>query len=94
MELNEQSVAAHKTILENPSAYGFSFLPLQDCFEPSDIAIPKHILFKQYLDYISIPLAKVFFYIIMDGMYSVAKAPNGDLGYKVKFTPVQVQIQV
>lgn len=87
IELSPASVNAYKTIMEDPLGYGFDFRPLKDCFEPSEVATPKHILFKEYVEYIQKPLPKVMFYIIMDGLFPVAKAPNGDFGYKLKFKP-------
>jgi hypothetical protein len=84
MEISEESIAAYQTILTNPAEHGFTFKPLDECFEPADEATPKHILFQQYVDYINAPLPKFFFYIIMDRKHQQAKAPSGDLGYKLK----------
>ncbi len=85
MELSPQAVDAYKKLIETPSEFGFDFKPLKDCFIQTDNATPKHILFEQYVDYIKKPLPKIMFYIIMDGIYPQAKAPNGDLGYLIKF---------
>lgn len=87
MELTSEAIDAYKTIMENPSQYGFSFRPLVDCFVGSDDATPKHILFNEYLAYIQKPLPKVIFYIIMDQLYPQAKAPTGEFGYRIKFKP-------
>jgi len=87
IELNTASVNAYKTIMEGPLAYGFDFRPLSECFEPSEVATPKHILFKEYVEYIQKPLPKVMFYIVMDGLYPVVKASSGEFGYKLKFKP-------
>ena len=85
MEINEESINAYKTIIENPQDYGFSFKPLGECFnEANDDPTPKHILFKEYVDYIQKPLPKVFFYLIMDRLYPQGKASSGHFGYKVK----------
>jgi hypothetical protein len=85
MDLNEESINAYKTILEDPAKHGFDFRPLSECFEKAEQATPAHLLFKEFLDYIQKPLPKVFFYIIMDRLYPKAKAPNGDMGYLVTF---------
>lgn len=87
IELNPESVNAYKTIIENPSAHGFNFRPLKDCFEVSEVATPKHILFNEYVAYIGKPLPKVMFYIIMDGLHKTFKAPDGLFGYNLKFKP-------
>ena len=84
MELNENSIAAFKTILTNPLKYGFSFKSIIDCFDKTEEATPKHILYNQYVEYIQKPLPKIFFYIIMDEMYEQKKAANNDMGYMVK----------
>lgn len=87
LTLSPGLIDAYKTIMQDPAAHGFIFRPLNECFETSEAATPKHILFKEYVDYIDKPLPKVIFYIVMDALYSTAKAANGDLGYKVKFIP-------
>lgn len=86
MILTPETIRHYKQILSEPAKFGFSFPPLSQCFKESDAATPKHTLYKEYCDYIennNVP--KVIFYIIMDELYStsIAKAPNGDLGYKL-----------
>lgn len=86
MELNEQSVAAYTTLMKDPSTHGLPFRKLSDCFQECDTATPKHILFKDYQNEVP-QCPKVIFYIVMDSEYPklIAKAPTGELGYKLKF---------
>ena len=88
MEINEQSIAAFETILNNPKDHGFSFMPLSEIFIEAEKPTAKHILFNQLIDYIQKPLPKIFFYIIMDKMHRVGKADDGNLGYFLKLNPV------
>lgn len=85
MTLTPELISAYETILCNPVDNGFSFTPIDQAFTPSEVATPKHILFEEYAKAANIPLEKVIFYIVMDKMYSttIAKAPNGDLGYRL-----------
>lgn len=89
ISLNPESVAAYKELLTNPAANKLPFKVLSEIFKESDVCIPKHILFKQYIDRIKAPLPKIMFYIIMDDVYAarIAKAETGELGYKLELTP-------
>jgi len=89
MELNQQSIDAYTKILKDPKAQGIPIRPLHGCFELTDVATPKDKLFNDYLAEVGDNLPKVFFYLIMDAEYerTIAKAPNGDLGYKLKYVP-------
>lgn len=80
-------MAAYKELMVNPSVHGLDFPPLSDCFESFEAGTAKHILFKEYLDKIKKPLPKIFFYIVMDELYPVVKAADGNLGYKLKIKP-------
>jgi len=88
--LSKEAVNAYKELMTNPQKHGLEIPSLEDCFEETDIATPKHILFADYIKRIDKPLPKVFFYIIMDELYvnKIAKAPNGDFGYKLKLKPL------
>lgn len=88
MEINEQSIAAYKEVMTDPAKHGIDIRPLAECFEDSDLATPKHILYKEYIEYINKPLPKVFFYLVMDSLYAIGKAPDGCLGYFLKFKPI------
>lgn len=87
MDLNSESVNAYKTILSDPAKYEFDFKPIHECFEKSDRVTAKHILAKEYMDYIQKPIAKVFVYIIMDEIFGLCdgKDDHGNLGYHLKF---------
>ena len=77
--LNEQTVALFRKFVEHPEECdGCDYKPIRECFEKSDVCTPKHILFNQYIAYLRRPLPKVFFYIIMDQIYSdlAGKAPH------------------
>ena len=88
LTLSPEVIAAYKIIIEEPGKHGFTFRPLKECFEESEIGTAKHILFKEYVDYIEMPLPKVIFYIIMDALFPVIKTPPiGDYGYPLKFKP-------
>lgn len=89
MDLNNESVSAYTKILKNPKTHGLPIRPLAECFEDADVATPKHTLFADYKHEVGENLPKVMFYIIMDREYpsKIAKAPNGDLGYLLKFKP-------
>lgn len=57
---------------------------IEQYFDPSETAIAKHIVFKEFTEitkWKSLP--KIIFYILMDELYTVGKAPDGNLGYKV-----------
>lgn len=60
-------------------------------FEPAEIAIPKHLLFKEFTEKTKWKgLPKIIFYILMDELYPVRKADNGDLGYLVSLKKAEV----
>lgn len=57
---------------------------IQQYFIRSEVCTPKHLLFKEFTEKTKwANLPKIIFYILMDELYprSIAKAPNGDLGY-------------
>ncbi len=84
--ITKESVNAYKQLMTDPKKHGLDFEPLDECFEETEYATAKHILFDQYVDKIKKPLPKVFFYIIMDEIYSerIAKSSDGNIGYKLK----------
>lgn len=84
MTLSPEAVDAYKKLLTDPKENGLDFPPLKEVFEDAEVATPKHILFEQYIKIINKPLPKLMFYIIMDGMYKQAHAPDGNLGYLIK----------
>lgn len=90
IQLSPEAVDAFKKLMTDPKSHGLDFPPLNECFVECEEATPKHILFEQYIDRIKKPLKKVFFYIIMDELYSdrIAKAPDGNLGYKLKMSHI------
>lgn len=90
MELSKESVDAHRKLLKNPSENGLPFRAINQCFEKTDIATPAHLLFQDFKQEVP-ALQKVFFYIIMDEEYpdQKGKAPNGDMGYFLKFIPTK-----
>lgn len=84
MILSEETVALFTDWLTNPAAHNSKLPALADCFITSETGTPKHILYTEYLKYIDrVPehLPKVFFYIIMDNLYSQIKCQSGELGY-------------
>ena len=84
MELNEASINAYRTILNNPGQYNLLGRPIGECFEPSDKVIAKHLLFEQFQsEFPHCP--KVIFYILMDEKCPVIKADDGCLGYCLTF---------
>lgn len=86
IRLTPEAVDAYTKILVSPADYGMPFKPIGEILIESDVAIPAHILFKEFIDVIQKPLPKVMFYIIMDNLFAHtrSKAPNGDMGYKLK----------
>ena len=89
MNLTPELIEMFKGMLSDPKASNLPFRPLAECFVKTEQATPKDVLFKQYLEYLQRDLPKVVFYIIMDQLYGdlVAKAENGNLGYKLAFVP-------
>jgi hypothetical protein len=86
--LTPEAVNAYKELITNPKKHGLTMLSLEEVFEDTEEATAKHILFNEYLKKVNHQLPKVFFYIIMDEIYSnkIAKANDGNLGYKLKFS--------
>ena len=89
MTLSPEAVAAYKELMTNPKQHGLEFPPLSEVFVKCEEATAKHILFEQYVALIKKPLPKVMFYIIMDELYTIAKAADGNLGYCVKFRDIK-----
>lgn len=85
MNLTPEVVKAYRDILVNPEKHGSPFKSIDDIFDPSSTAIPKHIVFKEYIKIIDRDVPKVIFYIIMDGIFAQRIADDGNLGYLLKF---------
>ena len=88
MILNEQTIGAYKELLTNPFKHGLTFKPITECFEKSEKVTAKHILAKEFTDYLDKPLPKVIFYIVMNQLFGQCdgKDENGNLGYHLRFT--------
>lgn len=88
MILSEELVNSYKEIMTNPGKYDLTLTPFMDCWEVSDICTPKHVLAKQYTDYVATNIPKVVLYIIMDEtlMKHTGISENGDLGYFLTMT--------
>ncbi len=86
--LNPESVAAYKTLMTEPTKHGLDIPPLCECFKEAEEATARHILFDEYIKKVNKPVPKVMFYIIMDEIYrnQIAKAPDGNMGWKLKIT--------
>ena len=55
-------------------------------FTPSEEATAKHLLFKEFVTKTKWSgLPKVVFYLLMDDLYPIKKASDGNLGYCVTF---------
>lgn len=70
---------------------------IQQYFARSEKCTPKHLLFKEFTEKTKWKgLPKLIFYILMDELYpnSIAKAPDGNLGYclEIVVTPIQEPI--
>jgi len=64
-----------------------SEMQIEQYFQPSDICIPKHELFKQFIEGTKWKgLPKIIFYILMDDIFAsaISKAPCGNLGYSLE----------
>jgi hypothetical protein len=85
MILNEDSIAAYRELIINPSKNGMEFASLSEIFSENSISLPKDLVYSKYIEIIKKPLPKIFFYIIMDEIYKSSKSENGDLGYLIKF---------
>lgn len=81
MILDEQTVNEYKKMLSNPKEYNLPFKSLRELFIPSDKAVAKHILYEDYQKAIDRNIPKIIFYIIMDEIFPVSKAEDGNLGY-------------
>lgn len=81
MILDEQTVNAYKNMLSNPKEYNLPFKSLGELLIPSDKVIAKHILYNDYKKAIDRNVPKVVFYIIMDEIFPIGKAEDGNLGY-------------
>lgn len=88
IELNQNSVAAHRAILENPAEHGFPFRPIRQCFEQSEEVTANHILFRDFHEEVPM-LHKLFFYIVMQEIFGPPnrKDKEGHLGYHLTFKP-------
>lgn len=87
MKINPETINAYTELLLNPSKHGLDFIPLTDCFKKSDTVTAKHVLAKQFIEYLGKPLPKVVLYIIMDNVFGQCdgKDPEGHLGYYLEF---------
>ncbi len=84
MQLNEQTIAAYKTLITEPAKHGLTITPLEEFFVKSDVVTAKHILAKNYMDHVAPrDLPKVILYIIMDQVFGICdgKDAEGLLGY-------------
>ncbi len=60
-------------------------------FISAETATPKHLLFKEFTEKTKWKgLPKIIFYILMDQLYQIGKADNGDLGYMASLKNVEV----
>jgi hypothetical protein len=60
---------------------------IEQYFQHADTPTAKHILFQEFIEKTKWKgLPKVVFYILMDSLYPVDKAVDGNLGYKCKLT--------
>ncbi|KKN15085.1 hypothetical protein LCGC14_0989600 [marine sediment metagenome] len=87
MNLNPETIGAYKELLLNPSKHKLDFKPITECFEKSDDVTAKHILAKEFIDYLNKPLPKVILYIVMNQVFGQCdgKDSSGNLGYHLKF---------
>jgi hypothetical protein len=59
---------------------------IEQYFTLAEDATPKHILFKEFVEKSKWKgLPKIIFYILMDELYPIKKASDGNLGYCVTF---------
>lgn len=86
--INEETIAAYRTILQNPSQYhaDFNFTPIKDFFIPSETLTAQHILAQEYISHINLCLPKLILYIIMNELFGNpnGKDEDGNLGYYLK----------
>lgn len=93
MTITPEVVEAYKIAITKPKENGLPFEPIQDLFEKSETVTAKHILAKQYAEYIAKPIPiipKLILYIIMNELFGpyTATDENGNLGYYLKFKEV------
>jgi hypothetical protein len=84
MVLNQETVAAYKTLITEPAKHGLiDIIPVTEFFEKSEKVTAKHILAKAYMDHVARDLPKVILYIIMDEIFGICdgKDEDGLLGY-------------
>lgn len=63
-----------------------NMIGIKQYFQPSEVAIPKHILFQEFVEKTKWKgTPKVIFYILMDESFTQSKAPDGNLGYNVSW---------
>lgn len=56
---------------------------IQQYFNIVDVATATHLLFKEFIEKTKWKgLPKIIFYILMDDLFPIAKADDGNLGYK------------
>lgn len=59
---------------------------IEQYYNPCETATAKHILYKEFVEKSKWKgLPKVIFYILMDGLYPVKTAADGNFGYCVTF---------
>lgn len=89
VQINKESIDSYQEILTNPSTYGLSFRPIQECFIKAETVTAKHILASEFIKNEAPNLPKLVCYIIMDNLFGFCdgKDPNGDLGYHLTFIP-------
>jgi len=62
---------------------------IEQYYTPANDATPKHVLFKEFVDKTKWKgLPKIVYYILMDELYPIKKAADGNLGYCVTFNVV------
>jgi hypothetical protein len=90
MILNKEAIDAYETLVSNPAKYDLEFRPFKECFQHCDKVTAKHILAKQYMDYMrscGAEMPKLVCYIIMDNVFGPCngKDEQGLLGYHLSF---------
>ena len=87
MEVSKEAIDAYKTLMTDPKSHRLDFDPLSEIFQNAEEATAKHLVYDQYLIRINanrIQLPKLFFYIVMDGIFKQKIAADGNLGYCVR----------
>jgi len=87
MNLTPDAVNAFQSLLTEPKQHALPFESITDLFVKSDICTAKHILAKQYMEYLQRHVPKVILYIIMDNVFGQCngKDAEGSLGYYLEF---------